>query len=123
MGGFSIDPNGDGSYHSGLVSKQLFTLSENTRLTLDAYITSALFWSELEFGLVDTNMIPNNPITSQYNMVSIVIDADTQNTGHKLYSNFKGIGGSQTVFRNDISSDYLDSSIWPEGTLAKKWTK
>ena len=61
LGEFSIDPNGDGSYHSGLVSKQLFTLSENTRLTLDAYITSALFWSELEFGLVDTNVIPNNP--------------------------------------------------------------
>ena len=62
IGDYSIDPNGDGSYHSGLVSKQLFSLSENTRLILDAYIESASAWSELEFGLIDTNSVPSNPI-------------------------------------------------------------
>ena len=105
IGNYSIDPNGDGSYHSGLVSKQMFELSSDIRLTLDAYIESASLWSELEFGFVNTNIIPNTPITSQYSIASIVIDADTQNTGHKLYGNFSGEGASQTIFKNDIASN------------------
>ena len=63
QGTYSIDPNGDGSYHSGLVSKTMFDLSENIRFTIDTYIESAASWSELEFGLVNTNNIPTNPNT------------------------------------------------------------
>mgnify|MGYP002038863322 CR=1 FL=1 len=53
IGNYSLDPNGDGSYHSGIVSKQMFDLSSGVRFTLDAFIESASAWSELEFGLVD----------------------------------------------------------------------
>lgn len=109
IGDYSIDPNGDGSYHSGLVSKQLFSLSENTRLILDAYIESASAWSELEFGLIDTNSVPSNPNTGLYSIATVLIDADTQNSGYKLYANVSGDGGSQTILKNEIASDYFNA--------------
>jgi len=108
LGQYSLDPNGDGSYHSGLVSKQMFTLSEGTRLKIDAFIESSFAWSELEFGLVDTNIIPTNPNTNQYTIASIVLDADTQNTGHKLYANFLGSNTQETVFKNELAVNYFD---------------
>lgn len=109
LGTYSIDPNGDGSYHSGLVSKQMFTLSESIRFTVEAYVESASAWSELEFGLVDTNTIPDSPNTSLYTMAKVMIDADTQNTGYKLYASFVGDGGSQTISKNESASDYFNA--------------
>ena len=108
LGSYSLDPNGDGSYHSGVVSKQMFSLSSDIQLTLDAYIESASAWSELEFGLVDTNVIPNSPNTSNYTMASVIIDADTQNTGYKLYANFSGEGSSQTIIKNEMATSYFN---------------
>ena len=108
VGSYSLDPNGDGSYHSGVVSKQMFSLSSDIRFTLDAYIESASAWSELEFGFVDTNVIPNSPNTSNYTMASVIIDADTQNTGYKLYANFSGEGASQTIIKNEIATSYFN---------------
>jgi hypothetical protein len=108
FGSYSLDPNGDGSYHSGVVSKQMFSLSSDIRFTIDAYIESASAWSELEFGLVDTNVIPNSPNTSNYTMASVIIDADTQNTGYKLYANFSGEGASQTIIKNEIATSYFN---------------
>ena len=108
IGDYSADPNGDGSYHSGLVSKQLQTLSSEIRLSVDAYIESASSWSELEFGIVNTNAIPTNPNTNDYTIAKIYIDADTQNTGYKLYASFVGSGGSQTISQNESASTYFN---------------
>ena len=108
IGDYSLDPNGDGSYHSGLVSKQMFDLSSGVQFTLDAFIESALAWSELEFGLVDTNLIPNSPNTSHYTMASVLIDADTQSTGYKLYANLNGQGASQTIINNELATNYFN---------------
>ena len=108
IGNYSLDPNGDGSYHSGVVSKQMFDLSSGIRFSVDAFIESASAWSELEFGLVNTNTIPNNPNTSNYTMASVVIDADTQNTGYKLYANFIGEGASQTIIKNELATNYFN---------------
>lgn len=108
IGNYSLDPNGDGSYHSGVVSQEMFNLTSGIRLTLDTYIESAAAWSELEFGLVDTNIIPNSPNTSNYTMASVFIDADTQSTGYKLYANFNGEGASQTIFKNELATNYFN---------------
>ena len=108
IGNFSLDPNGDGSYHSGVVSQEMFNLTSGVRLTLDTYIESASAWSELEFGLVDTNIIPNSPNTSNYTMASVFIDADTQSTGYKLYANFNGEGASQTILKNELATNYFN---------------
>lgn len=107
-GGYSLDPNGDGSYHSGVVSQQMFSLSSGIRFTLDAFIESAPAWSELEFGLVNTNIISNSPNTSNFTMASILIDADTQNTGYKLYAKLSGEGASQTIIKNELATNYFD---------------
>ena len=108
IGDYSLDPNGDGSYHSGLVSQQMFSLSSDIRLTLDAFIESSFAWSELEFGLVNTNVIPNSPNTSHYTVASVLIDADTQNTGYKLYANLIGEGASQTIIKNELATNYFN---------------
>ena len=108
IGNYSLDPNGDGSYHSGVVSQEMFNLTSGIRLTLDTYIESAAAWSELEFGLVDTNIIPNSPNTSNYTMASVFIDADTQSTGYKLYANFNGEGASQTILKNELATNYFN---------------
>ena len=108
IGNYSLDPNGDGSYHSGVVSQEMFNLTSGVRLTLDTYIESASAWSELEFGLVDTNIIPNSPNTSNYTMASVFIDADTQNTGYKLYASFIGEGASQTIIKNELATNYFN---------------
>lgn len=108
IGDYSLDPNGDGSYHSGLVSQQMFVLSSGIRFSLDAFIESASAWSELEFGLVDTNVIPNSPNTSHYTIASVLIDADTQSTGYKLYANLFGQGASQTIIKNELATNYFN---------------
>jgi hypothetical protein len=104
LGNYSADPNGDGSYHSGLVSQQMYSFTDEIRLSIDAYIESASAWSELEFGIINTNSIPTNPNTSQYTVATLMIDADTQNTGHKLYASFVGSGGSQTITQHESAS-------------------
>ena len=108
IGNYSLDPNGDSSYHSGVVSQEMFNLTSGIRLTLDTYIESAAAWSELEFGLVNTNIIPNSPNTSNYTMASVFIDADTQSTGYKLYANFFGEGASQTIIKNELATNYFN---------------
>ena len=108
IGDYSADPNGDGSYHSGLVSKQIHTLGSGISLSIDAYIESASNWSELEFGIVNTNSIPTNPITSQYTIATVTIDADTQNTGHKLYASFVGEDSSQTITQHASASSLFN---------------
>ncbi|WP_318387090.1 hypothetical protein, partial [Microbacterium maritypicum] len=37
-GGYSLAPNGDSSYHSGVVSNGTFALSGGVRVSIDAYI-------------------------------------------------------------------------------------
>ena len=108
IGDYSLDPNGDGSYHSGLVSQQMFNLSGGVRFALDAFIESSSAWSELEFGLVDTNAIPNSPNTSHYTMATVLIDADSQGTGYKLYANLFGEGASQTIIKNELATNYFN---------------
>ena len=86
----------------------MFNLSNGVRFALDAYIESATAWSELEFGLVNTNIIPNSPNTSQYTIASVLIDADTQGTGYKLYANLSGEGASQTIIKNELAPNYFN---------------
>ena len=50
VGNHSLDPNGDGWYHSGVVSADTFVLSPGVHVSIDAYIESASQWSELTFG-------------------------------------------------------------------------
>lgn len=109
IGTYSLDPNGDGSYHSGVVSSQMFSLSSTIQLSIDAYIESASSWSELEFGLVDTNSIPTNPNTNDYTIAKVMLDADTQNSGYKLYASFVGDGGSQTISKNESATNYFNA--------------
>lgn len=117
LGTYSLEPNGDFNYHSGLVSNQMFSLTSNTRLTVDAYIESAVAWSELEFGLVNTNILPDNKMpgydpdntsNTNYTVATLLIDADTQDSGYKFVGNFVGDNGSQRIFENDLVSNYFD---------------
>ena len=54
VGNHSLDPNGDSSYLSGVVSANPLTLSAGLRLSVEAYIEAAPLWSELSFGLANT---------------------------------------------------------------------
>ena len=57
QGQYSVDPNGDSAYLSGLVSSQTFTPTAGLQLSVDAYIQSASQWSELEFGFANTPVL------------------------------------------------------------------
>ena len=109
VGSYSMDPNGDSSYHSGMVSSQMYTLSAGVSLTVAAYIESAAQWSELNFGITDSNSFPTNPNTNEFSIATLTIDADTQNTGHKLFANFTGSGGTQTVSDNEAATAFFDA--------------
>ena len=62
IGNHSLDPNGDSSYLSGLVSTNTLTLSAGLRLSVDAYIEAASSWSELSFGLANTTAVTLAPL-------------------------------------------------------------
>ena len=98
-GSYALDPNGDSSYLSGVVSTTTLTLSAGLRLSVDAYIESASSWSELSFGLANTTAVtPTNVHLSHLTMINI--DADTQGSAtpvennYKFYTKFQGSGGS-----------------------------
>ena len=98
LGNHSLDPNGDGSYHSGVVSADTFALSGGVRVSIDAYIESASQWSELTFGLANTTAIGTNPNLNLSALAEVTIDADTQGIGHNFYTRFDGDGGGEVDY-------------------------
>ena len=94
-GNYSLDPNGDDYYLSGLVSASAFSLSGGVRVSIDAYIESALQWSELSFGLARTTEITQNNVHLEH-LATVTIDADLQGTGYKFYWKFAGDGGVES---------------------------
>ena len=116
MGNYSLDPNGDHYYLSGLVSTSTLPLSAGLRLSVDAYIEAASSWSELSFGLANTTAVtPTNVHLSHLAMITI--DADTQGSAsppennYKFYTKFQGSGGSQTVYPS-ASSGLTPTSVF-----------
>lgn len=95
VGNDSLDPNGDGSYLSGLVSANTLAFSSSVRVSIDAYIESASQWSELRFGLVHTSAITQNNVHLE-DLATVFIDADNQGSGHKFYAEFTGSGETKT---------------------------
>jgi len=93
-GNHSLDPNGDSSYLSGLVSANTFTLSGGLQVSIDAYIESATQWSELSFGLARTSAITPYNVHLEH-LATVNIDADTQGSGHKFYAKFVGDAGTE----------------------------
>jgi|GEM_PF-5772305 hypothetical protein len=107
-GSYTLDPNGDSSYLSGVVSTTTLTLSAGLRLSVDAYIESASSWSELSFGLANTTAVtPTNVHLTHLAMINI--DADTQGSAtpeennYKFYTKFQCSGGSQTIYPSAAS--------------------
>ncbi|MFP6628514.1 MAG: PEP-CTERM sorting domain-containing protein [Myxococcota bacterium] len=98
IGNLSLDPNGDGSFHSGVVSADVFSLSGGVRVSIDAYIESAASWSELTFGLANTTAIDTNPNLNLSALAEVTIDADTQGTGYKFFTRFDGDGGVEVDY-------------------------
>ena len=98
IGNYSLDPNGDGQYHSGVVSADTFSLSGGVRVSIDAYIESASQWSELTFGLANTTAIATNPNLNLSALAEVTIDADTQGTGYKFFTRFDGDGGVEVDY-------------------------
>ena len=64
VGNYSLDPNGDASYLSGVVSADTFALSGGVRISIDAYIESASQWSELMLVLSFLGYVHANPLRS-----------------------------------------------------------
>lgn len=108
-GNYSLDPNGDGSYLSGLVSSDTFSLSGGVRVSIDAYIESASQWSELSFGLVNTTAITQNNVHLKH-LAAIVIDADTQGS-YKFYTKFGGDGGVEVDYPS-VASGLMPASVF-----------
>jgi len=102
-GSYSLDPNGDGLYHSGVVSADTFALSGGVRVSINAYIESASYWSELTFGLANTTAIGTNPNLNLSALAEVTIDADTQGTGYKFYTRFDGDGGVEVGYPSAAS--------------------
>ena len=110
-GNYSLDPNGDSSYLSGLVSANTFTLSGGVRVSIDAYIESALQWSELTFGLANTEALTQDNVHLTH-LAVVTIDADIQgSTGYKFYTRFTGDGGVATVYPS-VSSGLTPESVF-----------
>lgn len=94
VGNHSLDPNGNGSYLSGLVSANTFALTDAVQVSIDAYIESAPQWSELSFGLARTAGITQSNVHLEH-LATVTIDADIQGTGYKFYAKFVGDGGTE----------------------------
>ena len=109
IGNYSLDPNGDGQYHSGVVSADTFALSGDVRVSIDAYIESAAFWSELPFGLATTTVIGTNPNLNDSALVEVTIDADTQGTGYKFFTRFDGTGGVEVDYAAAAPESIFDA--------------
>lgn len=116
IGNHSLDPNGDSSYLSGLVSTNTLTLSAGLRLSVDAYIEAASSWSELSFGLANTTAVTPTNVHLTH-LAAITIDADTQGSAsppednYKFYTKFQGSGGSQTVYPS-VASGLTPTSVF-----------
>ena len=110
-GNHSLDPNGDGSYHSGVVSAEAFPLSGGVRVSIDTYIQSASKWSELTFGLANTTAISTNPNRNKFSLAAVTIDADNQGTGHKLFTKFQSDNKNQTDYPS------AKSGLTPESVI------
>ena len=93
---YSLDPNGDSAYLSGVVSVQTFTPVAGLELSIDAYIQSASQWSELEFGFSNTTSIDTTPQYHEYSYASLYIDADTQGYGHNRWAYFNKSNGASS---------------------------
>ena len=89
QGAYSLDPNGDGSYLSGVISTERFTPVAGMQLSVQAYIESAQSWSELEFGLASATQIDSTPVYSEYNYVTLFIDADNQGIGPQMWDYYR----------------------------------
>ena len=109
IGSYSLDPNGDGSYHSGVVSADTFALSNGVSVSIDAYIESAAFWSELTFGLATTTAIVTNPNLNDSALAEVTIDADTQGTGYKFFTRFDGDGGVEVDYSSVAPESFFDA--------------
>jgi hypothetical protein len=110
-GGYSLDPNGDGSFHSGVVSAETFPLSGGVRVSIDTYIQSASKWSELTFGLANRTTIGTNPNRNVFSLAAVTIDADNQGTGHKLFTKFQSDNKNKTDYPSAKSGITSESVI------------
>ena len=110
-GGHSLDPNGDGSFHSGVVSAETFALSGGVRVSIDTYIQSASKWSELTFGLANTTTLGTNPNRNAFSLATVTIDADNQGTGHKLFAKFQSDNKNKTDYPSAKSGITSESVI------------
>ena len=112
QGNYSLDPNGDSAYLSGLISVQTFSPVAGLELSIDAYIQSATQWSELEFGFSNTTTIDTTPQYFEYSYSSLYIDADTQGFGHNRWSYFNNSNGAASS-----GSDPLINAELPNTTF------
>ena len=112
VGSYSLDPNGNESYLSGLVSADTFALSGGVRVSIDAYIESASSWSELSFGLADTTSVTPNNVHLMH-VATINLDADTQGNAdppennYKYYSKFQNAGDDVSIVYYGLSGNAL----------------
>ena len=95
-GSYSLDPNGDGSYLSGVISTERFTPVAGMQLSVQAYIESAQSWSDgVWIGVSDTDRL--TPVYSEYNYVTLFIDADNQGIGPQMWDYYRtGQGAALT---------------------------
>ena len=111
IGDYSLDPNGDASYLSGVVSADTFALSGGVRVSISAYIESASHWSELTFGLANTTAIAMNPNLNDSALAEVTIDADTQGSGYRFFTRFNGDGGVEVHYPL-AGSDLTPTSVF-----------
>jgi hypothetical protein len=110
QGTYSLDPNGDGSYLSGVISTARFTPEVGMQLSVQAYIESAQSWSELEFGLAAATQIDSTPVYSEYNYVTLFIDADQQGAGPQMWDYYrKGQGAASNGSTTQVNGTPLTS--------------
>ena len=112
QGQYSVDPNGDSAYLSGLVSSQTFTPTAGLQLSVDAYIQSASQWSELEFGFANTTSIDTTPQYFEYSYASLYIDADLQGFGHNRWAYFSNLNGASSAGSDpSVNADLPNSTF------------
>ena len=80
------------------------------QLSVQAYIESAQSWSELEFGLASATQIDSTPVYSEYNYVTLFIDADNQGIGPQIWDYYRtGQGAAANGSTTQVNGASLTS--------------
>jgi hypothetical protein len=108
----SFESNGDANYASGVVSKEIFNISEGLSIESDMYVKSGSCWHEGSLGLArspeqlgTTNNQPNFAIELQYRYYSTCYN-DGNNSGLLAFG-FDSETGERENFRL-ITDEYLN---------------